>query len=532
MKDRTLSILLLSAVLALGCRESIRPDAGVPPSSGAFTHEVGQDGVITTVVDATSQEEWRYLDLDTGAATDAADVAWDLRFRRFFILSNGGASGPGGVLVARVESPSFDELEQAPESGWRSDQPDGGSDDDDENDSAFNDGAEPWYDYDEATHTLTPKDISYVVATTARRFFKVRVLDYYDDAGSPAFMRFRWAEVDAPDAPLPDAGPGASLDAGVAPDAGATDVPPGAITVDATGADWVYLSVADGVVSPTDPTASTEWDLAFRRTDIRTNSGTSGTGVGGAREEPLAESYDALAETSTFGFSVDRVRMGASPGRPETSVSPALDGEDGSAAWYDYDPTTHLVSAGARVYAVRTATGGYAKLRIWAWVDGAFQLSIDSIAPRVDVVEVPVDASGAEWTYVSLRRAREVEVGDASDDLGWDLGFSGARVRTNGGTSGPGMGGAVETTSIAIAELTEAPASGFVADASLSDAMGSYSGNPALASWFDAAPETPRDVVYAVRAADGSNAALQILSYGAGAYVVAVSYAGPGRSTF
>jgi hypothetical protein len=177
-------------------------DAGTREASGAFTHRVAEDGVVRTVVDATDEQAWRYLDLDS-RRDDGAAARWDLGFSRFRVRTNGGASGDGGVQVAALAGQDFDALKRAPDAGFRADQPDGAEDTDTEPDNAFNSGPEDWYDYNVMTHALTPRAITYVIASTEGRFYKLRIEDYYDSAGTPGFLSFRWAEIDAPANGLP-----------------------------------------------------------------------------------------------------------------------------------------------------------------------------------------------------------------------------------------------------------------------------------------------------------------------------------------
>ena len=136
------------------------------------------------VVDATDEDLWIDFDLDAGQLTDTP--TWDLGFQRFNIRLNGGVSGDAGVQVAIVDTP-FDATTTVPEDGWVTDLPD--DDDDGVPEYAF----EAWYLYDPATHTLTPDALVYLVQTTDSAIFKVEILDYYDDAGTPAMVRFRWA---------------------------------------------------------------------------------------------------------------------------------------------------------------------------------------------------------------------------------------------------------------------------------------------------------------------------------------------------
>src|SRR5690606_41870107 len=109
---RVLLILALGATA--GCADDLVPgdvpdsgtnnpppqsDGGFPSVSGAFTHELGDGSVVTTVVNASDTAVYQHLDLDTALATKDA-AKWDLAFSRFHVRMNGGVSGPAGVQVA------------------------------------------------------------------------------------------------------------------------------------------------------------------------------------------------------------------------------------------------------------------------------------------------------------------------------------------------------------------------------------------------------------------------------------------------
>lgn len=81
------------------------------------------------------------------------------------------------------------------------------------------------------------------------------------------------------------------------------------VSIDATNyAKWVYFSLEQGkIVDVADPMASQDWDLGFHFTDIRTNSGDSGKGMGGAFATDLKEVTDAMkAMPSAADFVVDK----------------------------------------------------------------------------------------------------------------------------------------------------------------------------------------------------------------------------------
>ena len=155
------------------------------------------DGVTQTWVDATAYLDFVYLSLATGLEVEVADplssTDWDLGFERYLIASNGGVSGPGGVEAVVVTDVSFEDLTTAPSEGYVSDLPD----DDDENQNpeyALGD----WFAYAEENHTLTPLDQVYVVKAVSGSYYKVQIMDYYDNAGTPAYITFRWAPVAGP----------------------------------------------------------------------------------------------------------------------------------------------------------------------------------------------------------------------------------------------------------------------------------------------------------------------------------------------
>ena len=166
--------------------------------SGNFTSRARGDGLTETQADATSETDWQYFDFDTGGASKA-DGDWDIAFSRFRIKTNGGENGPGGVYVAGLPEQSFEELTRAPIEGFAADRPDSDEDTDTDPDNVFNSGDEDWYNYNVMLHELSPKDISYVIASTEGAFFKFVIDRYYDSAGTPAVFRFRWAEIEAPD---------------------------------------------------------------------------------------------------------------------------------------------------------------------------------------------------------------------------------------------------------------------------------------------------------------------------------------------
>ena len=108
--------------------------------------------------------------------------------------------------------------------------------------------------------------------------------------------------------------------------------------------------------------ATTKWDLAFASTKILTNSGTSGTGLGGAFI--YTGLFDDLKTIPTDSvFKTDNA-----------PASYAITYGSGK-GWYVYDQLTSLITPLAgRVLVIRTASGKYAKLEIINYYKGGVTL--------------------------------------------------------------------------------------------------------------------------------------------------------------
>lgn len=134
--------------------------------------------------------------------------------------------------------------------------------------------------------------------------------------------------------------------------------------VEAPTKPFVYVSLADHArVELTDEAAiaSTDWDLAFKRSTVLTNSGVGGPGDGGAAFL-AGKSFDdvAAADAASATFAVEAFL--------DATCAPVID--DGGypvtslAGWYDYNSTTHQLTPKDGTFVVRGATGALYKVRI------------------------------------------------------------------------------------------------------------------------------------------------------------------------
>jgi hypothetical protein len=184
-----------------------RPIASV--STGALDTSPGE-GATDAVIDATAgglinaaDNPFLYIDLEQGTKVAIDDVealdsdAWDIAFKRPNIRVNSGDSGTGDVAVAVVAG-SLADVTEAPADGefetddWSSDSCTLLTLADGTPATAFGE----WYDYDDATHILTPKAEVHVVRTRSGDLVKLAIETYYGDEGDPtrgAVYRVSWA---------------------------------------------------------------------------------------------------------------------------------------------------------------------------------------------------------------------------------------------------------------------------------------------------------------------------------------------------
>lgn len=126
----------------------------------------------------------------------------------------------------------------------------------------------------------------------------------------------------------------------------------GRYTVDARDPDrWVFFDFSRRA-AVTDP-GPREWDLGLRRFHLIVNGGEGYAGVAGARVVPAG---------GTEPLELPRSDYVGTRGRLEREAThPVLD------EWYDYGFFTHLLTPRPVTYALRTADGRYAAIRIVAY---------------------------------------------------------------------------------------------------------------------------------------------------------------------
>lgn len=121
-----------------------------------------------------------------------------------------------------------------------------------------------------------------------------------------------------------------------------------------TGGHYTFYNLSEGSIVPVEDSASTEWDVAFRRTSVIINGGSSGPGEGAAQvvdgtlediTEAPADGYEAEVESSWYNYT----------GQPEED-SPT--------------PAHAILTIPGKVIVLKTADGNYAKLEIISCYEG------------------------------------------------------------------------------------------------------------------------------------------------------------------
>ncbi len=116
---------------------------------------------------------------------------------------------------------------------------------------------------------------------------------------------------------------------------------------------YTFFSFKYNSIVPLSDSATINWDVAFNATTLLVNGGTSGPGIGAA--QLYTGIFSELAMAPSEGYKQDN--SGALP----PFAIPTGSGN----GWYNYNSTTHVISAiPGRVLVFKTAQGKYAKVEI------------------------------------------------------------------------------------------------------------------------------------------------------------------------
>ncbi len=124
------------------------------------------------------------FDFSSGSVIESTDpLGWDLAFRRFTILANGGPdfAGQGGILDLGIAS--LDSLRSVPTGGYTVNTPGG---------EGSNAATAQWYEYSWTSHILSPKPNVFAVRTADGRYAAFQILSYYCPAAQAGCTTIRY----------------------------------------------------------------------------------------------------------------------------------------------------------------------------------------------------------------------------------------------------------------------------------------------------------------------------------------------------
>ena len=129
------------------------------------------------------------------------------------------------------------------------------------------------------------------------------------------------------------------------------------------GDDWIYFSLREGKelsIAEANHKTDLSWDLAFNRYNVRTNSGLSGNGQGGALKTE-STSFDDVNAVPAGQFAIDTVYIISAPGSgfPPPTMESTANLVLCEAIAFSGPPPAYTPSP--NVFIVRLADGRYAK---------------------------------------------------------------------------------------------------------------------------------------------------------------------------
>jgi hypothetical protein len=175
--------VLLVVLVGMTLRRPEPPSFEPTPIQSRPVHDqlVGPELVT---IDATDARRWQFFSFaQRSVVADPGPLDWDLAFRRFQVIVNGGAgfAGAGGALD--LGELDFDDVATVPTSGYagtraRSD--------------STNAAIGRWYRYSFTSHLLTPQRRVYAIRTADGRYAKLEFAGYYCPGAEPGCVTVRY----------------------------------------------------------------------------------------------------------------------------------------------------------------------------------------------------------------------------------------------------------------------------------------------------------------------------------------------------
>jgi hypothetical protein len=135
-------------------------------------------------VDASDPDRWAYFSFSRGTVVEhPGPLDWDLAFRRFRIIVNGGEGFRGIGGATALGAADLESVPLLPAGGYQGT-------------VALADSVNPvlerWYDYSFFSHLLSPASETYAVRTADGRYAAMELMGYYCPGAMPGCVTFRY----------------------------------------------------------------------------------------------------------------------------------------------------------------------------------------------------------------------------------------------------------------------------------------------------------------------------------------------------
>lgn len=347
---RATKFLTLAGIVLLliaGCSSDSDKGTNTPeptPFSNKTVQSSSGNYWISTL-DASSYDTYVYYSFATKDVVNLTDeqaassTEWDIALRREVVKLNGGESGPAGMSGVDLEEMSLADagaftgvtssvLSNISTGDWITD-----------GKSAAVDSV--WH-YNTQTHQLSPSQYVYILKDAVGHLVKFQITGIYDAQMPPAMGMIIIKYFYQPDL-------NSTLLSGT----------PEIDTVDGTTGSFYYDFSSGSVVTPADPSNSTEWDIYMNAYDLYLNGGISGPGE--AEAFPV---YDGMTDKTDFNEVQDLANVMTVVWFTDQASSAFGD-------WYDYSGAPlHLLTSWEHVYVLKRGDTYY-KVMIASYYDPA-----------------------------------------------------------------------------------------------------------------------------------------------------------------
>jgi hypothetical protein len=298
MKVFSTVVLILSFLIFMGCSTNENEPLAPDPPGEPMTLTVNYDQVY-------------YINLTDQAVVEVSDPllenGWDLSIDLLTrIHLNGGSSAPGPVFASKIEGIAYEDVQDAPNVTYMTDDQNGGYIGDN------------WYFYDVTTHSVSPLDHFYVIRATDGDFYKFKIADAIFPSRTDGELTIFIEKVSSPASYETQSTVGRTLTA----------------EITLSKVESIYFNLKDAkIVDVADGSVSMDWDIKTTYLTMQINGGTSGPGnCAAVMYEDVA--FDSLETIPTDGFITD--------------------------------DSTSALAIGPNVYVVKTIDGNHAKIEFIA----------------------------------------------------------------------------------------------------------------------------------------------------------------------